>query len=296
MANLPTPYESTVVQGSIMDLDWREAPGQYDMIRAAWDWAIGVDASGSSRMIASSGMNGRQWARVKKGDTQPTKVNRGAQLVYLDNKKRIITEKEADALVGCMRAWVYKAYFSTRKGQSLSKYSRVWRKMVQMLDKGAPECKRNAGYDLDSRTFPKAAGLRCYQDLCLTMGIHPSAFGIHADGDGAVYVPKGFKITALVCKNVFTFSNSKVNKQPEGVNNYTFRGLEKKSYTGQTDYIDPLIERLQVKHTSSSDAEPPRCVIVTEHRNIKQVLENIIQSSGGDDWKGVFVVMVRTSS
>jgi uncharacterized protein (DUF2126 family) len=87
-----------------------------------------------------------------------------------------------------------------------------------------------------------------------------------------------------------------VTKQPEGVDNYTFTGLEKKTFTGQTDYIDSLIERLQVKHTTSSDAEPPRCVIVTEHRNIKQALENVIQSSGGGDWKGVFVVMVRTSS
>jgi hypothetical protein len=38
---------------------------------------------------------------------------------------------------------------------------------------------------LESGTFTKTEGLSLYQDLALTLGVHPSAIGVYGDGNGS---------------------------------------------------------------------------------------------------------------
>ena len=50
--------------------------------------------------------------------------------------------------------------------------------------------KRSNCYCLESGTFTKTKGLRIYQDLALPLGVHPSALGVHANGNGRILVPR----------------------------------------------------------------------------------------------------------
>jgi hypothetical protein len=50
--------------------------------------------------------------------------------------------------------------------------------------------KRSNCYCLESGTFTKTKGLRIYQDLALILGVHPSALGVHANGNGQILVPR----------------------------------------------------------------------------------------------------------
>ena len=43
---------------------------------------------------------------------------------------------------------------------------------------------------LQSGTFTKTKGLRIYQDPALPLGVHPSALGVHANGNGRILVPR----------------------------------------------------------------------------------------------------------
>ena len=66
------------------------------------------------------------------------------------------------------------------------------------------------------------------------MGVHPSAFGIHTDGDGGVLVPYSFKTSMSVCANVFAYLNTHETDTPKGVDGYTYGGLVRKTCRGQT--------------------------------------------------------------
>jgi len=84
---------------------------------------------------------------------------------------------------------------STRRSKkALLSMARVAEKMVHNLDLGRSEERRNCGYDLATQTFPKAQALRYYQDLALTIGVHPSACGMHSAGNGLFIIPEGYKL------------------------------------------------------------------------------------------------------
>jgi hypothetical protein len=112
-----------------------------------------------------------------------------------------------------------------------------------------PQCSHQSGYfvcqgviGMPDTTWIAAPSRRlrgcdANRDLCLTIGVHPSAFGIHTDGDGRVLVPYNFKASVGGCTNVLSYLDTNETDTPKGVDEYAYRGLVSKTYRSQTDRI-----------------------------------------------------------
>ena len=82
------------MNGEVLNLDWRDAPPFKEMLQRLFSLLMDIDGRGVARLIASSGLNGRQYARLRKGDSEKEQVNRGSQMLCIDRNGTIVPETQ----------------------------------------------------------------------------------------------------------------------------------------------------------------------------------------------------------
>lgn len=99
---------------------------------------------------------------------------------------------------------------------------------------------------------------RKVNDIALTLGIHPAAFGVQQQAGGTIST-NGFTLENTVVTNLFEWEN-RPRSQPKMLS-----GTDKKKLRGKDVAILPLVldTRIILQKDSRLDA-----VIVTEHRNL----------------------------
>lgn len=133
------------MNGEVLNLDWRDAPPVKEMLERLFSLLMDIDHRGVARLIASSGLNGKQYARLRKGDNEKEQVNRGSQMLCIDRNGTIFPETQPYST----RAWIYRVHVSTRKDKSLLKTVRVALWTANVLAPRALRLRRLSGYCLD---------------------------------------------------------------------------------------------------------------------------------------------------
>ena len=99
---------------------------------------------------------------------------------------------------------------------------------------------------------------RKVNDIALTLGIHPAAFGVQQQAGGTIST-NGFTLENTVVTNLFEWEN-RLRSQPK-----TVSGTEKKKLRGTDVAIPPLVLEMRIILQKDSQVD---AVIVTEHRNL----------------------------
>lgn len=100
------------------------------------------------------------------------------------------------------------------------------------------------------------------EDLALSIGVHPWAFGVRPEGTGHLVLPPGILVDAIVVEIMFAFRNKS--------------GVATKAYTwhsghGSFTIIPAFVLRIKVRVTPTA-ASGIRAVVIVEHRNLKTLM------------------------
>lgn len=100
------------------------------------------------------------------------------------------------------------------------------------------------------------------EDLALSIGVHPWAFGIRPEGTGQLVLPPGVLVDAIVVENMFAFRN----KSGGATKKYTWHSTH-----GPFITIPACIQSIRVRVASEAESGI-RAVVVVEHRNLKTLM------------------------
>ena len=282
----PCPWTKAYHSEQPYHLDWREGCTKAETLERLWKLQECIDQGDEVNVVLASGLSGRQYAVPRKG-SEITKVSRGSQLVLFDPSGKIVAEDSG--LENVQRGWVYRLRTCVKKPSRpkdvayLLKLARIAKKAAYVVDKGEPELRRGAGYDMNSESFDSNEALRVFQDLALTLHIHPTALGIYSASTGEYVVPRGYKLRVTLCNNVFEYNNHRHTRPEAGLTTVNRAGACK---------IDNMIHSMRLVADMEWDKENKiRAVIVIEHRNLTDMMQRLT-SGTSPDWKGLFFVLV----
>ena len=282
----PCPWTKAHHSEQPYHLDWREGFTKAEILERLWKLQKCIDQGDEVNVVLASGLSGRQYAYAQKGG-EKTKVARGSQLALFDASGKIVAEDSG--LENVKRGWIFLLRTCVKKTSRpndvdyLLKLARIAKKAAFVVDKGDPELRRGSGYDMDTEAFDKNEALRVFQDLALTLHVHPTALGIYSASTGEYVVPKGYKLRVTLCNNVFEYNSHRHTRPEAGLTTVTRSGSCK---------IDSMIHSMRLVADMEWDKENKiRAVIVIEHRNLTDMMLRLT-SGTSPDWKGLLFVLV----
>ncbi|KAL8751776.1 MAG: hypothetical protein Q9184_005956, partial [Pyrenodesmia sp. 2 TL-2023] len=102
-------------------------------------------------------------------------------------------------------------------------------------------------------------------DIALTLGIHPAAFGIQQQEGGTIKTPDGVSLDNIIVTNIFDY-NDRQRSGPIG-KEVQLPGTQQLRLHGQKP-IPSLVLDVNVKQSSNSKID---AVVVVEHRNLSEL-------------------------
>jgi DNA topoisomerase VI subunit A len=100
---------------------------------------------------------------------------------------------------------------------------------------------------------------RTIEDLALTIGVHPWAFGVRPEGTGHLVLSPGITVEATVVERMFAFRN----RSDVATKTYKWRHTE-----GEIITIPAFVQTVKVRVGPTGI----RAVVVVEHRNLKTLM------------------------
>ena len=105
---------------------------------------------------------------------------------------------------------------------------------------------------------------RRIDDLAVTVGVHPWAFGIKSEGNALIKLSRGVTVIAQMVTNMQVYRDLTVGtSRRECISQHVFK------FDNGAEIIPPLIESIRV---NTKEGARLRAVIVVEHRNLADVL------------------------
>jgi hypothetical protein len=242
---------------------WRSVPSTGEILFEIHRFLDGIDQSHQARMALPGSMTGPKGAVLR---------NIMADGQIFDSSDPYPSTR--------MCSWVPHV---TRKSAKMYLITTgvVARYLASIVEKGLMVPHRLFGYQWTSNRLTKGMAQEALIDISLTLKLQPYVFGVVPDTEGRVLVPAMFTLKLDVVSNIFDF----LNEKPDSVRTNTLP-------TGRAVDLPTLIHKLSV---SSQCNVKPRAVLVTEHRNLKEIFA-ILSHQDAETFAGTFIVMVRPSA
>lgn len=246
----------TMSSNTFISFDWRSAPNTNDTISAIIKLLTEADSSGLVNMRLS---------QSTAADVVSLQERDGTPMVR--RREYIVRLACTDAL-----QWLIKLQSRRKVDNQVAYWAKLWQQVrtLQSMMVNQQQVKmraiqyKHADPTARSNSWALRQVKQRVEDLALSLGVHPAAFGVLQEDSGTVHIPERIKIEIVKITDIHLYNNRDRTKK------WLDRSFAIRSVLQLGEpQIPQLVESLALRFERGHRVD---AVVVLEHRNVTEIL------------------------